>query len=126
MLLARLFASLPLVCPNGGADMRIIAFVTETAPVQRILLALGEPVEPPRISPARGPPAWDDPPADLGPDWEALAQRFGMTHGAVRKAAADLRRRFGALLREEVRGVVSSDEQVDDELRYLLGLLSAA
>jgi chemotaxis regulatin CheY-phosphate phosphatase CheZ len=49
-----------------------------------------------------------------------------MTHGAVRKAAADLRRRFGALLREEVRGVVSSDDQVDDELRYLLGLLSAA
>jgi len=74
MLLARLFASLPLVCPNGGADMRIIAFVTETAPVRRILLALGEPVEPPRISPARGPPARDGPPVDLGPDWEALAQ----------------------------------------------------
>ena len=34
MLLARLFASLPLVCPNCGADMRIIAFVTETAPVE--------------------------------------------------------------------------------------------
>jgi hypothetical protein len=74
MLLARLFASLPLVCPNCGADMRIIAFVTETAPVRRILKHVGEPVEPPRISPARGPPAWDDPPVDLGPDWEALAQ----------------------------------------------------
>jgi hypothetical protein len=74
MLLARLFESLPLVCPNGGADMRIIAFVTETAPVRRILKHAGEPVEPPRISPARGPPAWDDPPVDLGPDWEALAQ----------------------------------------------------
>ena len=74
MLLARLFASLPLVCPNCGADMRIIAFVTETAPVQRILLALGAPPEPPPISPARGPPAWDDPPVDLGPDWEVLAQ----------------------------------------------------
>jgi hypothetical protein len=35
MLLARLFESLPLVCPNCGADMRIIAFVTEAAPVQR-------------------------------------------------------------------------------------------
>jgi hypothetical protein len=33
MLLARLFESLPLVCPNGGADLRIIAFITETAPV---------------------------------------------------------------------------------------------
>ena len=28
----------------------------------------------PRIAPARGPPTWDDPPIDLGPDWEALAQ----------------------------------------------------
>jgi hypothetical protein len=54
--------------------MRIVAFITETAPVQRILLVLGETAEPPRISPARGPPAWDDPPVDLGPDWDALAQ----------------------------------------------------
>jgi len=74
MLLARLFESLPLVCPNCGADMRIVAFITEAAPVQRILKHVGEPPEPPRISPARGPPAWDDPPVDLGPDWEALAQ----------------------------------------------------
>lgn len=60
------------------------------------------------------------------PDWEELAGRHGMTHGAVRKASADLRRRFGLLLREEVRQIVSSDEEVDDELRYLVGLLSAA
>jgi len=70
MLLARLFESLPLVCPNCGADMRIIAFITEATPVRRILSALGEPAEPPRIAPARGPPAWDDPPIDLGPDWD--------------------------------------------------------
>lgn len=60
------------------------------------------------------------------PDWEELARRFGMNHGAVRKASTDLRRRFGMLLREEVRNVVSKDEEVDDELRYLVGLLSAA
>jgi len=60
------------------------------------------------------------------PDWEALAARFGMNHGAVRKAAADLRRRFGALLREEVRNVVSNDAEVDEELRYLVSLLSAS
>lgn len=58
------------------------------------------------------------------PDWEAMAARFGMSHGAVRKAATDLRRRFGTLLRDEVRGVVSSDAEVDEELRYLVGLLS--
>jgi hypothetical protein len=28
----------------------------------------------PRISPARGPPAWDDPPVEAVPDWDALAQ----------------------------------------------------
>jgi hypothetical protein len=54
MLIARLFLTLPLVCPNCGADMRIVAFVTEAAPARRILNHLGEP-------------------ADLGPDWEALA-----------------------------------------------------
>ena len=58
----------------GGADMRIIAFITETAPMRRILNHIGEPAEPPRIAPARGPPAWEDPPADALPDWDALAQ----------------------------------------------------
>jgi hypothetical protein len=47
----RLFASLPLVCPNCGADMRIIAFVTEAAPIERILAYIGAPTEPPPIAP---------------------------------------------------------------------------
>ena len=42
--------------------------------VQRILNHIGEPAEPPRIAPARGPPAWDDPPVEAVPDWDALAQ----------------------------------------------------
>ena len=36
--------------------MRLIAFVTETASVTRILEHIGEPAKPPRLSPARGPP----------------------------------------------------------------------
>ncbi|WP_395717598.1 RNA polymerase sigma factor [Prosthecobacter sp.] len=60
------------------------------------------------------------------PDWEEMAALHGMSHGAVRKAAADMRRRFGVLLREEVRQVVATDAEVDDELRYLLSLISAA
>ena len=73
MLLARLFESLPLVCPNCGANMRIIASVTEAAPAQRIFAHIGEPNEPPPIAPARGPPGWDD---DVGPmpDWDILKQ----------------------------------------------------
>jgi hypothetical protein len=51
--------------------MRIIAFITETAPVEQMLLALGEPPRPPPITPARGPPAWDDAPE---PDWDYLQQ----------------------------------------------------
>ena len=74
MLLARLFESLPLVCPHCGAEMRIVACITQAAPVQRILNHIGAPAEPPRISPARGPPAWDDPPIEAVPDWDALAQ----------------------------------------------------
>lgn len=62
----------------------------------------------------------------IAPDWEALAEEHGMSHGAVRKAATDMRRRFGVLLREEVRQVVSNDAEVDDELRYLVSLLSNA
>ena len=51
----------------------------------------------------------------IAPDWEGLAEENGMSHGAVRKAATDLRKRFGVLLRTEVRNVVSNDEEVDDE-----------
>jgi hypothetical protein len=62
MLLARLFESLPLVCPTCGADIRIIAFITEAATVEQILTHIGEPPRPPPISSARGPPAWDNDP----------------------------------------------------------------
>jgi len=77
MLLARLFGSLPLVCPNCGAGRRIFAFITEAPPVQRLLNHIGEPGEPadpPRNSPARRPPGWDDPLVEAVPDWDALAQ----------------------------------------------------
>ena len=73
MLLARLFESLPLVRPHCGADMRIIAFVTEAAAVERILAHIGEPSRPPPIAPARGPPAWEDAPEPM-PDWDLIGQ----------------------------------------------------
>lgn len=59
-----------------------------------------------------------------GPDWEEVARLHGLSHGAVRKAVSDLRRRFGVLLRREVRSIVIKDEEVTDELRYLVNLLS--
>jgi len=73
MRLARLFESLPLVCPNCGADLRIVACITEAAPVARMPTHIGEPPRPPPISPARGPPAGDEAPAPM-PDRDLLQQ----------------------------------------------------
>jgi len=50
----------PLTCPVCGATLRIIAFITEAAPVHRILDHIGEPHQPPPIHPPRGPPDWSD------------------------------------------------------------------
>jgi hypothetical protein len=36
MLLARIYESAPLACPQCGADMRIIAFVTDGVSVRRV------------------------------------------------------------------------------------------
>jgi hypothetical protein len=55
-LLARLGEEFPLECPNCGGDIRLIAFITEPGPIRKILTHLGEPLEPPPVSPARGPP----------------------------------------------------------------------
>jgi len=40
--------------------MRVVAFVTETASVTRILEHIGESANPPRLSPARGPRAVEE------------------------------------------------------------------
>ena len=66
LLLARIYEVFPLVCPICGAEMRIIAFLTDPAAVRAILAHLGEPTAPPRIAPARGPPLWDLPDARAG------------------------------------------------------------
>ena len=39
--------------------MRIIAFITHSADIRQILNHIGAEAEPPRITPARGPPLWD-------------------------------------------------------------------
>jgi len=65
-LLARIYEVFPLLCPLCGAQMRIIAFVTDPPTIRDILLHLGEPTAPPRIAPARGPPLWDLPDGGTG------------------------------------------------------------
>ena len=56
-------------CPRCGGEMRLLAFVTEGATIQRILTHIGEPTQAPVAKPARGPPAWDLEP-EPGMDWE--------------------------------------------------------
>ena len=63
-LLARVGEEFPLACPTCGGAIRLIAFITEPGPIRKILTHLGEPLEPPPVSPARGPPT----------DWGELAQ----------------------------------------------------
>jgi hypothetical protein len=63
-LMARVGEEFPLECPACGGDIRLIAFITEPGPIRKILTHLGEPLEPPPVSPARGPPT----------DWAELVQ----------------------------------------------------
>lgn len=77
-LLARIYETLPLVCPNCHAPMRIIAFVTDASTVRKILDHLGESTQPPCIAPARGPPLWegatDSERTGNDPEWDMSAQ----------------------------------------------------
>lgn len=63
-LLARIGEHVPLECPACGGDIRLITFITDPAPIRKILTHLGEPLEPPPLAPARGPPI----------DWAELVQ----------------------------------------------------
>jgi len=63
-LLARVGEEFPLECPGCGGDIRLIAFITDQRAIRKILTHLSEPLEPPPITPARGPPT----------DWGELVQ----------------------------------------------------
>jgi DNA-directed RNA polymerase specialized sigma24 family protein len=52
-----------------------------------------------------------------------LGVQLGLTEGAVRIAIYRLRQRSQQLLRSEILKVVSSPEEVTDELRYMAGIL---
>ena len=61
--------------------MRIIAFITYSADIRQILEHTGADAEPPRITPARGPPLWDGcddaqmgDGVEVAPDWDEAAQ----------------------------------------------------
>jgi len=53
-----------------------------------------------------------------------LAARRGVSVGAIDVAVHRLRQRFGALLREQVAQTVSSEAEVEEEIRYLISVLA--
>jgi RNA polymerase sigma-70 factor (ECF subfamily) len=59
-------------------------------------------------------------------DYSALAQELGLGDGALRVAVHRLRRRFAAVLREEVARTVASPAEVDAEIRWMLETLRAS
>jgi len=62
MLLARIYKIFPLTCNHCSGEVRLIAFVTEVAPIREILEHIGEPTKPPRVHPPRAPPEGNDEP----------------------------------------------------------------
>lgn len=53
-----------------------------------------------------------------------MATRLGTTEGALKMAAQRLRRRYAELLREEIAHTVERADEVEDEIRHLLGVLA--
>jgi hypothetical protein len=80
-LIARIYEVFPLLCPMCGGQMRIIAFITFSADIHKILEHIGVEPQAPRIAPARGPPLWEDYLAqetgegvEAEPDWDLANQ----------------------------------------------------
>jgi hypothetical protein len=58
--IARIDEVFPLLCPICGGQVHTIAFITYSADIRQILNHIRVETEPPRITPARGPPLWDE------------------------------------------------------------------
>ena len=56
--------------------------------------------------------------------YRQVASELGISEGAVKASVHRLRQRFGSLLREEIGETVAHPDQVDDEVRHLLGVIS--
>jgi RNA polymerase sigma factor (sigma-70 family) len=64
-------------------------------------------------------------PGEHGPlSYAQLGAEIGMTEVAIKSALYRLRRRHREILREEIAQTVIRPEDVDDEIRYLITLLS--
>lgn len=60
------------------------------------------------------------------PSYEELSERLGVSVGGVKTLVHRLRKRYSALLREEVARTVSDPEEIDNEIHALCDALIAA
>jgi RNA polymerase sigma-70 factor (ECF subfamily) len=60
------------------------------------------------------------------PAYAQIARNLGMTEAAVKMAALRIRQRLKAMIRDEVRQTVASEDDLEEELRYLLSLFDKA
>jgi len=58
-------------------------------------------------------------------EYAAIADRLGLTPGAVGVAVHRLRQRYRELVREEIAHTVASPSEIEEEMRYLIGLISS-
>jgi RNA polymerase sigma-70 factor (ECF subfamily) len=63
---------------------------------------------------------------ETGEKQAQLAERLGLSEGALRVAIHRLRQRYGESLREEIAQTVGCQEDVDEELRHLLEAVSGS
>jgi RNA polymerase sigma-70 factor (ECF subfamily) len=81
-------------------------------------VALGKPEHFDRLSPLLN--------RESGADrYDTLAAELGASAGALRVAVHRMRRRYRDLLRAEIAETVSTPEEVDDEIRFLLSAVRA-
>jgi RNA polymerase sigma-70 factor (ECF subfamily) len=59
-----------------------------------------------------------------GRPYAEIALKHGTSEGAIKVAVHRLRQQYGLLLREEIARTVSAREEVEDELRHLLRVIS--
>ena len=54
----------------------------------------------------------------------AVAEQLGLNEGALKAAIHRLRQRFRALVKAQIEQTVSTDDELRDELRYLIRVVS--
>jgi RNA polymerase sigma-70 factor (ECF subfamily) len=59
-----------------------------------------------------------------GERYEQAADRLGVSSGALRMSVSRMRSKYRALLREEIAETVTTPEEVDEEIRFLLSSLN--